>query len=62
MVFMMSAWRGDVRPAELTRPEYARFAEPSRRTPEGKQVARTGTVGDQAIEALDRMKSTRKAG
>jgi hypothetical protein len=58
----MSAWRGDVRPAELTRPEYARFVEPSRRTPEANPASRTGTVGDQAIEALDRMKSARKAG
>ncbi|UYQ71388.1 DUF2336 domain-containing protein [Pelagibacterium flavum] len=62
MVYVMSAWRGDVRPAELTRPEYARFVEPSRRTPEANPASRTGTVGDQAIEALDRMKSARKAG
>lgn len=62
MVYVMSIWRGDARAAELTRPEYARLVEPSRRTPATKPAQRTGTVGDQALEALDRLRSIRKAG
>lgn len=62
MVYVMSVWRGDARVAELAQPEYTRFAEPSRRSPEAKPAQRSGTVGDQAIEALDRLRSIRKAG
>ena len=62
MVYVMSVWRGDARVSELTRPEYMRFTEPSRRTPEAKPTQRGGTVGDQALEALDRLRSIRKAG
>jgi len=62
MVYVMSVWRGDAHVSELTRPEYMRFTEPSRRTPEAKPTQRGGTVGDQALEALDRLRSIRKAG
>lgn len=60
MVYVMSCWRGDVRLAELTKPEYAPFAAPSTRTPESG-AQRGGSVGEQAIEALDSLKSVRRA-
>ncbi|RDE10493.1 DUF2336 domain-containing protein [Pelagibacterium lacus] len=56
MVYVMSAWRGDVALAELTKPGYAPFAPRSARTP-----ARAQTKGDKALEALDGLKSARKA-
>lgn len=59
MVYMMSAWRGDVNPMELSKPEYAPFIQPSRRTAERQ---RSGSVGDQAIEALDKLQSIKRAG
>ncbi|WP_332717137.1 DUF2336 domain-containing protein [Pelagibacterium mangrovi] len=60
MVYVMSVWRGDVRTTELTNPQYSRFVEPSRRTPDAKPTRRN--VGDEALEALDKLQSTRKAG
>lgn len=63
MVYVMSVWRGDVKAAELGKPEYSRFTEPSQRTPEAKPAQRSGGgVGDQALEALGRLQSTRRAG
>lgn len=59
MVYMMSAWRGDVNPMELSKPEYAPFIQKSRRTAERP---RSGTVGDQAIEAIDKLQSIKRAG
>lgn len=63
MVYMLSAWRGDVNVADLARPEYAPFSQPGRQSLPERRAAMprtSGTVGDRAIEALDRMK-TRQA-
>ncbi|WP_164730668.1 DUF2336 domain-containing protein [Pelagibacterium montanilacus] len=57
MVFLLSAWRGDVKVSGLARPEHTRFVEESRRTPTPEVAPRTGTVGQKAIEQLDRMRS-----
>ncbi|WP_196259270.1 DUF2336 domain-containing protein [Pelagibacterium limicola] len=62
MVYVMSAWRGDVNPMELAKPEYAPFIQPSRRTAERQPAQRSGSVGDQAIEALDKLQSVRRTG
>lgn len=61
MVYMMSAWRGDVDVAELSKPEYAPFVQPSRRTAERQPARRSGGAGDQALETLDKLQSGRKA-
>lgn len=60
MVYMMSSWRGDVNLLELAKPEFSPFAQQSRRTPDKRVAAKSGSVGDQALEALDRLQS-RKA-
>lgn len=63
MVYMLSAWRGDVSVTDLSRPEYAPFSHPAQRSVPERRAAmpRTGgTAGDRAIEALDRLK-TRQA-
>lgn len=62
MVYMLSAWRGDVNPMELTKPEFAPLAQPSRRTPERQPLPRTGSLGDQAIEMLGKLQSVRRTG
>jgi hypothetical protein len=62
MVYMMSAWRGDVNPMELSRLEYAPFIQPSRRSAERQPPQRSGSVGDQALEALDKLQSGRRTG
>lgn len=60
MVYMMSAWRGDVNLLDLAKPEYAGFTQPSRRTPDQQQRApRPGNAGDRALETLDRLRSLR---
>lgn len=62
MVYMMSAWRGDVNPMELSKPEYAPFIQPVRRPSDRPAAQRSGSVGDQAIEQLDRLQSIKRAG
>lgn len=62
MVYMMSAWRGDVNPMELSKPEYAPFVQKVRRTDRPAAAHRSGSVGDQAIEQLDKLQSIKRAG
>ncbi|MCD7059433.1 DUF2336 domain-containing protein [Pelagibacterium xiamenense] len=60
MVYMLSAWRGDVNPFELSKPEYAAFQQPSRRTAERPAAQpRSGGAGDRALETLDKLRSLR---
>ncbi|WP_404405543.1 DUF2336 domain-containing protein [Pelagibacterium halotolerans] len=60
MVYMLSAWRGDVNPFELTKSDYAPFVQPSRRTAERPAAQpRSGGVGDRALETLDKLRSLR---
>lgn len=61
MVYMLSVWRGDVKASALALPEYARPTE-SRRIPEARPATqRAPTAGDQALEALDQLRTNRKA-
>lgn len=62
MVYVMSVWRGDVSLTELSKPEYTAFTQKSTRTPQAKTAAQPGSVGEQALETLDRLKSIRRAG
>lgn len=60
MVYVMSAWRGDVALSELSKPEYATFVPQGRTATDARPARRTSPV-DQAIEALDRIRTPRKA-
>lgn len=59
MVYVMSVWRGEAKTMDLARPEYGAFAPQSARTP--SQQHSGATAGQQALEALDTLKSTRKS-
>ena len=60
MVYILSAWRGDVKLTELTRPEYAAFTPTSSRTPKA-HLPHSGSAGERALDTLERLQSNRKA-
>ncbi|HWJ87652.1 MAG TPA: DUF2336 domain-containing protein [Pelagibacterium sp.] len=62
MVYVMSAWRGDVKPAELARPEYAGVPASRQRAGETRPAQRSRSAGDEALKALDQLSTSRQAG
>ena len=60
MVYILSAWRGDVKLTELTRPEYAAFTPTCSRTPKA-HLPHSGSAGERALDTLERLQSNRKA-
>ncbi|GGA54637.1 DUF2336 domain-containing protein [Pelagibacterium lentulum] len=59
MVYMMSAWRGDVNLFDLVRPEYAPFQPEGRRPAAKSSTPLSGTAGAQAIDKLNGLKTRR---
>lgn len=58
MAFLMSVWRGEVNLLDMSKPEYRPFSQDGRRP----QITAGNAAIEQAIEALARIGSARKAG
>jgi hypothetical protein len=58
MIFLMSAWRGDVNLLDLAKPEYKPFEEGRRQAERGQMLKPHSVVGE-AVEALERIGDVR---